>query len=601
TGENEVGFADCKEYEANNKWHLVDVEVQYKWNGVELWDRAFKLVTRDSVRKWSQQVPTADKPADPSFKCVDYAEIQTPKIEGVVQTSQPKNSIFEKYKLRLSDCSATRLMFVTVPNDVSGDANLYGKVRWTRVVGIDIGSPKFAHLDKAHRKYKPYLAKACKEGCLSNTCVESQEGSCNSEDQIPMQEKRIDLGDFTWTDGSFVLNRVKYNPETFAKAETPVLLSSPTYSKSRINMEDSKKSGYEDKFLLGGCAHHLFNGESECFVEGTSEPLSTYKKLYHATLDNTRGYVVQIRSSGRCVLWNGQKVDCNGKNIDKGSGPDASQYRLSFVAPPVGRTEAYAQLQRVWPDPAQKTLMCYDISLGREVPCCDEQKGCDADNNHTYMFADYSLLNKNEGNKPYNLQFCAVSSSTKENIAYDCVDYVDPKWKRYSLISSIIGVIPILGSIPSYVLDGMVCKSGEVTIARGSCIGLIVGISIDVLMLPLDFIGFMGTGSEIAHQLLERGAVKVNAGLVLDMVTDPVSASLAWWAAKRAVGQISAKQVGKEGLEAAVKEMSEPLTRMILTRALKMGVSGSSAALSYSKSTLENMIKAASNVARGGI
>ena len=42
--------------------------------------------------------------------------------------------------------------------------------------------------------------------------------------------------------------------------------------------------------------------ESSCFISPDQMiQLGTYKKLYHASLEQTKGYVVQVRDNNRCI------------------------------------------------------------------------------------------------------------------------------------------------------------------------------------------------------------------------------------------------------------------------------------------------------------
>ena len=179
-----VSFASCKDYDMHLKWHLVDVEVQYEWNGNIHWGRAFQMVSRESVRKWAQ----SEVGKAPALECVDFDDIDS-----------DKENYNNTYKLALKPCRDARFMFLTIPNDMLGDENLYQKFHWSRFIGIDLNEPKFANLRKSQKRFNPYLTENTVAGGLS---------------QVPLQnteEDRVHLGDFTWAHGTYVLNFSKFD------------------------------------------------------------------------------------------------------------------------------------------------------------------------------------------------------------------------------------------------------------------------------------------------------------------------------------------------------------------------------------------------------
>ena len=528
-----VVFKKCQDFDQDFKWHLVDAEISYLWQGTRLWGQVFFMVSRDSVRRWAAHNAGTDE--TPRLECVDFSK------------PLPKGQDPRSDSLALVPCTEANTIFLTVPNDVSGDDNLYGH-RWTRLLSIDAQSPQFAAMKEAILTYNPNLTEPCEEGCLS---------------QAPLQQERLDFGAIDHANNRFV----------------------------RL---PSNGLGW----TLGGCLPHRYDGERPCFMEGEEgTPLSTYKKLYHRSLDDRRGYVVQVRKGDRCLLWDGSLIDCNTSDIDVARGGRASQFRLAFVEGPLDKTEPFVQLQRVHGEETN-VPMCYNIEQGREVECCNEGESCGVQN--ALMFNDLTVFQQKSPEDSFQLHFCVVSSSTHENIAYDCFDFIDPKWKRYQTIADILGFIPIAGSIPSYVLEGLICKSGEVTIAQAACMSMTIGLAIDVLLLPLDIAGFYGTATAVTEQLVRKGAVKPSASMIFDYITDPVLASFAYYTAGRVVRQLP-KELSEEALTETLKEMSDPVTRSVLRRILSSGVLGANASSSFTSQNINNILRNAGNIAAGAL
>ncbi|MBF0441420.1 MAG: hypothetical protein HQK54_05910, partial [Oligoflexales bacterium] len=400
----------------------------------------------------------------------------------------------------------------------------------------------------------------------------------------------------------------------------PILIPAPEYAKSydtsgwgaRDRNHVLAEERLEHKMILGSCGKSDFQADtSRCFSNAEKgEPMSSFKKFYHYQYDENLGPVVQLRQNGKCILWNGTSTNCTtNPNIDAADGLNSSysQFRLRQVDSPYGRTETFVQLQKAVQKPGDGTIMCYDVKGRKEVPCCNDPTTCGS--TYAYMLQERSILDLTKSDSPnqnytrYDLQFCTASSSTKQNLAYDCVDYVDPKWKLYQKIADAIGWVPILGSVPAYVLEGMVCNSGERTQAPGACMSLTVGLTLDVLLLPLDAMGFMGTFSDIAEQLVVRKAVKPTFGLMADFTTDPVLSSMAYFAAKRVVRQIEAKGMTKELTKEAIDKMTEPLTKAVLKRVFAgaNGINGINPYVTFNEGRVQDLIKAAANTVRSGL
>ncbi|MBF0443363.1 MAG: hypothetical protein HQK54_15760, partial [Oligoflexales bacterium] len=205
---NEVVFTSCKDFDKNYKWHFVDIEVQYKWKGVEMWERAFQIVSRESEVEWAKAKPGEA----PALECIDFQKFENKENSGPLKSKQLN-------KLVLKPCAESKLMFITVPNEISGDDALYQKFHWVRFVGIDLNNKKFSKLAEAQQKYNPYLTKNTLKGGGSLSSVPTQK---EETDRVILAE------DFTWAEGTYLLNISSPNFEKNKESEGfPILIPAP--------------------------------------------------------------------------------------------------------------------------------------------------------------------------------------------------------------------------------------------------------------------------------------------------------------------------------------------------------------------------------------
>jgi hypothetical protein len=178
----------------------------------------------------------------------------------------------------------------------------------------------------------------------------------------------------------------------------------------------------------------------------------------------------------------GQKADANDFGLQFSSSPSVNE-RLNI---------SMVKLQSV-----ANPKLCIHIDGGNAIPC---------DNLNPLSGAGVYELNPASGGlndsmslSSFFLHHCSSVSSHSENNTYDCRYEVPGKLKRWARLGmglSFLGLIALPGvfiveelalstisliaSIPSFVFDGMVCASGERNIMMQGCIGLGVGLGVEL-------------------------------------------------------------------------------------------------------------------------
>lgn len=582
---DKVRSAPCEDLNENFKWHFVDVEVEYNWGGgVKLRDLAFHMVTRESMKRWHAH----DKNISPTPKleCIDFYPLNLSYLEGMA-------------KLRIVPCEESNLVFITVPNDTIGDANLYGS-RWARVIAIDTRLPRFAPIKTAMQNLNPMLTQACNPGCTG------------SPELLKAWEnyQRIDLGDIKWIKDSFVLLHGSYDPETSTDMAQFELLPGDYVSReaTKICTENDpcidRKDNIEDEILIGGCKPHRSDGEERCFSD-EKQPLTTYKMFYHAVEEQRRGHVIQLRpSNDNCLLWNGESKSCTeSRSIDKPDGPDASQYRMTFVSAPPGKTETYVQLQRVFPEKQSDDLICYDLEKQSASKCCADSRQCQGvygymltwppnSNSSNLVFHD----SKTNLDKTMPISFCQTATNTQQFLAYDCVDYVAPIWKTLRSVADIVAMIPELGAIPSFILQNALCFSGEATISRQACQMVAVqGMSMLTNVL-IDSVTVNGMTSAVIKELIRRQAIRKSAAIVADLGKSPALAMVVHSLVQNCAKKIVLTSV-EQGIELSLDKTLPGVAKAVIFTALEKGVKGGSITTAFTPEGIDAMIASATKAA----
>lgn len=580
--EGEVVSNPCQDLDENFKWHFVDVEVQYTWgHGVVFHDLAFHAVTRASMKRWHQHdkntMPT------PKLECIDYYDATRPYMS------------FQFKKLRIVPCEESNLMFLSVPNDTVGDRNLYGS-RWARLVAIDKRLPQFAALRNAMQTLNPMLTQPCSPGCTSHPDVLAAWNKA----------MRIDLGDIKWRKDTFFLAQSEFDPESRREKLLFNLFTGDYVGQqaTKLCTESDpctkRKDNLENEIFIGGCVPHRSDGEGRCFTEAR-QPLISYKMLYHAVYEKNRGQVVQIRPNGdRCLLWNGEQRHCSKtKEIDKPDGDDASQFRLAIVKSPPGKTETFVQLQRVFPDKSESDKLCYDLQQKTAVPCCVDANQCNG--NYGYMLAwppDTVVPNlvyhdpSTKRDQVVPLHYCETATNTQQFLAYDCVDYVPPIWRVLRIVGDLVFLIPQLGTVPSFIIQNILCNSGEATISAAACREVAIQAMTGFADLVIDSTTASGVANVVLRMSFEQQVVRPNANLVIDLQTSPTLAlvvhDVVARAAKKFAMSVPAGQLTRT-LETSLKPVAEVIVRAALTQ----GVNGGSVTTAYTMRDIDNMIQSA--------
>ena len=110
-----------------------------------------------------------------------------------------------------------------------------------------------------------------------------------------------------------------------------------------------------------------------------------------------------------------------------------------------------------------------------------------------YKLGREKLLIPNSNGSPYvtqSLRYCATALNIKTGVDYDCQNYVDPALKKMLLAADILAFIPVVNLLVSAPLYGHVCNANEGEVSAEGCMGLAIGLPIDMVTLPLDLMTF---------------------------------------------------------------------------------------------------------------
>jgi len=110
--------------------------------------------------------------------------------------------------------------------------------------------------------------------------------------------------------------------------------------------------------------------------------------------------------------------------------------------------------------------------------------------------------------KTQDIAYCKSAFNIGTGIEFDCQDYVSPALRKMLIAADILSFIPGINIIVSPILQGIVCSAREVSISGEGCMGLAMGLPIDIITLPLDLMtaGALMNGIKAAAT---RAAIKV--------------------------------------------------------------------------------------------
>ena len=191
-----------------------------------------------------------------------------------------------------------------------------------------------------------------------------------------------------------------------------------------------------------------------------------------------KGDVVQLtktKNNKKYCLYEGEYELCN-RREEKGSHfvlEIAQDNPLAFFDTEK-KTHGFNTIIRPYGDDGK----CLDLSnneLGDECP--------------QYKLGREQLLRPNPNGGPYltqDLRYCAAALNIKTGVDYDCQNYVDPALNKMLLAADILAFIPVINLLVSAPLYGHVCNANEGEVSAEGCMGLAIGLPIDMVTLPLD-------------------------------------------------------------------------------------------------------------------
>lgn len=272
------------------------------------------------------------------------------------------------------------------------------------------------------------------------------------------------------------------------------------------SIADQQNKVSETHMFLDTCSLGLFSQDAQCINQ------HAIKKLYNHFDELENGYITQVTKAddpSKCARLEEDNrvifVDCaEGKNDDL-----ETQFRVINMA---HKTDGFGfselngdshssseqlKISMVKLQSIARPNLCIYID-GESALSCDSLNPFPGPGVYEINPAS-SALNDSTSFNPFLLHHCSSVSSHSENNRYDCRYEVPQKLKRWAKLGfglSFLGLISLpailiapelsvaavslIASIPSFVFDGLVCNSGEQNIRLSGCIGLGVGLGVEV-------------------------------------------------------------------------------------------------------------------------
>ena len=136
----------------------------------------------------------------------------------------------------------------------------------------------------------------------------------------------------------------------------------------------------------------------------------------------------------------------------------------------------------------------------------------------------------NNSSKIQHIRYCKSGLNIRTGIDYDCQDYVSPSLRRMLIAADVLSFIPVINVIVSPILQGIVCGAKELTISQEGCLGLAMGLPIDLISLPFDLM----TGGAIMNGI-KAAATRSAMRNLISQVTDELGEEIADQSIRRVV------------------------------------------------------------------
>ena len=479
-------FEPCQNLATRQEFHFVaQINTTYQlMPGVALEGIAFRIATRASVNQWS-----LDASAEAQMQCLTVASDGWPAV---------------------APCDSASYMMM-IPNQYGADwdkarqeKNQYGSF-----VGMVKDTPQ---LDNAFRQQEKADKQAADTLDIGALLVPSK----GSTDEAPEPVKRvvIDLGNIAAQPacGAYPLLAspghpgVAGRPRPLSPATQQALGASGELAQFQCttsNVRDQQESNTAPHLWAYSCGLTKFNEDAAC------QDLLPIKYYPDFQKERNQGGVVQIlpkQKNNFCLMVQGSQIitidDCERNAHDNAT----TQFRLELVEnKPNG--EVSVRLRSML-----DTSRCADLAASQLIPC--KQGG-------TYDFNPQTndLRVAGQGNPTFFFfQSCMDAASHAQSSRYDCRREIPWKYQLYNQLSTWIGMIPVLGTIPSYVFGGLLCASDEVELKVANCIGLGLQLGMDILTCDVHMMGsfarfaggesmkIAGSTKMLAKALLSRAA-----------------------------------------------------------------------------------------------
>lgn len=231
-------------------------------------------------------------------------------------------------------------------------------------------------------------------------------------------------------------------------------------------VRDEQNADASTHVFLHSCGLNKFKQTANC------QGLNPIKKFNDFATSFNVGAVVQIlpkKEQRYCLQAHNNSLSeiahCDKNSVDNHS----TQFRLQMLEKQAnGDTKVKIRS-------LERADLCVDLKASA-LKTCNQAP--------TYAFnalANDLVVTTGSTHRSYFFQTCVSASSHKKSNAHDCRREVPWRYKLYEELSIWLGIIPLVGIIPSYVMDGLICGSGQPDIAPRGCLGLGLGIAVDAL------------------------------------------------------------------------------------------------------------------------
>ncbi len=484
-------WESCQAFDTKQQFHFVgQINTTYQiLSGVSLEGIAFRIAPRAGVNEWS-----LDETGEKQMQCLTYAKDGLPMLAA---------------------CDDAVYMMM-IPNKYGAE---WDKARWEK---FQYGSI-VALIKDTRQLNNAYVGQQNADKQASDTLdiasLLTESKGTTDETPEPVKRQVIDLGSIasesTCGSYSFLASQGKPKAPGSIKGERPLSRESSEalsrgaelaqFQCSNRNLSEQQEADASGHLWLYSCGLSKFNQDPSC------QDLQAIKYYPDFQKERNQGGVVQILPKEKdnfCIKAEGERLrtidDCERNAHDNAT----TQFRLETLEN-MPNGEVTIRLRSLLNGDE-----CADLAQNQLQPCKQAK---------AYSFnssANDLRVTAGDGKTHfYFFQSCMNASNHAQSSRYDCRREIPWKYQLYDKLSFWLGWIPIFGTIPSYVLGGLACASGEPEIAKVNCIGVGTGVALDVLTGDLmtlgsliKFVGKQGMKIGSGSKMLVKALISRAAG-----------------------------------------------------------------------------------------